>query len=418
VENQHSSGGNSSARPLWAQPWKYTESFIIVIGIVVLGIVLGGITRGADIKPVSAPYNIYIVFLFWAFLIFFHINYRKKAIGAWVSGVPSAICAIALFALLILLMGIIPQENENSAKWLKLMGLTHIKTSWIFQLAQVYFLTALGMVTLRRSFPLKGRNIGFFLSHSGLLLTLTAALLGAGDVMKLHINLLEKGEESGVGISGQGEIFNLPFTVRLLDFSIEEYNPKLAVVDHQTGEIRGGVKQKLPVAEKGLKTDMSGWQLEIVDYLPQAMIKDSTVQASDERGSYPAAKVKALRIGTKDTLIGWITSGSYLQNAGYLALDSMNVLVLTSPEPKKFSSLLAVTSDSMKVDTVMLEVNKPITVKGWKIYQMSYDESKGRWSSLSVLEAVSDPWLPVVYSGLFMLMAGAVYLLLIRTINN
>ena len=32
----------------------------------------------------------------------------------------------------------------------------------------------------------------------------------------------------------------------------------------------------------------------------------------------------------------------------------------------------------------------------------------GKWSNLSVFELVKDPWLPVVYIGIFMLLFGAV----------
>lgn len=32
----------------------------------------------------------------------------------------------------------------------------------------------------------------------------------------------------------------------------------------------------------------------------------------------------------------------------------------------------------------------------------------GKWSNLSVFELVKDPWLPVVYIGIFMLLLGAV----------
>ena len=39
---------------------------------------------------------------------------------------------------------------------------------------------------------------------------------------------------------------------------------------------------------------------------------------------------------------------------------------------------------------------------------MGYDEKEGRWSRLSLIEAVRDPWLPVVYCGFFMIMAGSV----------
>ena len=42
---------------------------------------------------------------------------------------------------------------------------------------------------------------------------------------------------------------------------------------------------------------------------------------------------------------------------------------------------------------------------------MSYDDRMGRWSELSVVELISDPWLPVVYVGIFLLIAGGVALL-------
>jgi hypothetical protein len=34
----------------------------------------------------------------------------------------------------------------------------------------------------------------------------------------------------------------------------------------------------------------------------------------------------------------------------------------------------------------------------------------GKYSKRSVIEAVRDPWLPVVYAGILMLLGGAVYL--------
>lgn len=49
-------------------------------------------------------------------------------------------------------------------------------------------------------------------------------------------------------------------------------------------------------------------------------------------------------------------------------------------------------------------------IEGWKIYQLSYDESKGGWSDISIFELVRDPWLPVVYTGIVMMMLGAVCL--------
>ena len=55
-----------------------------------------------------------------------------------------------------------------------------------------------------------------------------------------------------------------------------------------------------------------------------------------------------------------------------------------------------------------IEVNKPFSIDGWKIYQLSYNEQMGKWSNLSIFEIVTDPWMPVVYVGIFMLLFGAV----------
>jgi cytochrome c biogenesis protein ResB len=59
-----------------------------------------------------------------------------------------------------------------------------------------------------------------------------------------------------------------------------------------------------------------------------------------------------------------------------------------------------------------VEVNKPVEVDGWKIYQYGYDTQMGAMSQISILELVSDPWLPLVYTGIYMMLAGAVCMFL------
>ena len=83
---------------------------------------------------------------------------------------------------------------------------------------------------------------------------------------------------------------------------------------------------------------------------------------------------------------------------------------MTIPEVKKFSSDIDIlTKEGERISTT-LEVNKPFNYKGWEIYQLSYDDKMGKWSELSVLELVKDPWLPVIYLGIFMMIAGAIYM--------
>ncbi len=142
-------------------------------------------------------------------------------------------------------------------------------------------------------------------------------------------------------------------------------------------------------------------------YEPSAILTDSSFQATELPGSYPAAYLEVVNITQKKKYKGWISVGNLYQEPQYFPLDSMNSVALTVPEPKRFYSRLAVTADSAKSDTIILEANKPIEIKGWKLYQSSYDLSKGKWSTLSVLEAVNDPWLPAVYTGMILLFIGA-----------
>ena len=76
--------------------------------------------------------------------------------------------------------------------------------------------------------------------------------------------------------------------------------------------------------------------------------------------------------------------------------------------PKRFASVIKVVEKSGQEMEATIDVNKPIVVDGWKIYQYGYDTSMGAESKISILELVSDPWLPLVYAGIFMMLGGAV----------
>ena len=76
--------------------------------------------------------------------------------------------------------------------------------------------------------------------------------------------------------------------------------------------------------------------------------------------------------------------------------------------PKRFASEIQVLTKTGKKIETTVDVNKPVEVDGWKIYQYGYDTSMGAMSKMSILELVSDPWLPCVYLGIYMMLAGGV----------
>ena len=81
--------------------------------------------------------------------------------------------------------------------------------------------------------------------------------------------------------------------------------------------------------------------------------------------------------------------------------------------PKRFASDVEIFTKSENKYHGIIDVNKPMKVEGWKIYQYGYDTAMGKDSEYSVFELVSDPWLAAVYIGIWMMVAGAICMLVI-----
>ena len=81
--------------------------------------------------------------------------------------------------------------------------------------------------------------------------------------------------------------------------------------------------------------------------------------------------------------------------------------------PKRFASEMLILTKSGKNIETTVDVNKPYEVDGWKIYQYGYDTQMGAQSQISILELLSDLWLPWVYTGFYMMLAGAVVMTLL-----
>lgn len=93
-----------------------------------------------------------------------------------------------------------------------------------------------------------------------------------------------------------------------------------------------------------------------------------------------------------------------------VAIELHDFAIEGTQERPVYLSDVTVYTKSGIVQRDTIRVNKPLSVRGWKIYQLSYDEEQGAMSEISVFELVRDPWLPYVYLGIFMMLAGALSL--------
>jgi len=131
------------------------------------------------------------------------------------------------------------------------------------------------------------------------------------------------------------------------------------------------------------------------------------------KGAAHGVKVHARNLKTGKECEGWITAGSYLIPHRGLELDSATTLVMPQLETKQYRSEVFVIAPDGTKEEATIAVNQPLRFKGWYIYQLNYDQEKGRWSNTSVFELVRDPWLPLVYIGFAMMLLGALCLFII-----
>ena len=164
------------------------------------------------------------------------------------------------------------------------------------------------------------------------------------------------------------------------------------MLSKMVGKMPSGMMANIRMDSLGQARNKDGYIATTASGSACALLVKVTTGVYDKEGGY-----LRLRKVLQRSVIGWITSGSYLFPFQTLKLDDGRMLVMPNREPRRFASLVDIYTQSGKNVRTEIEVNKPFTIEGWKIYQLSYNEQMGKWSNLSVFELVTDPWLPSDY---------------------
>ncbi|MDE7377068.1 MAG: cytochrome c biogenesis protein ResB [Muribaculaceae bacterium] len=86
--------------------------------------------------------------------------------------------------------------------------------------------------------------------------------------------------------------------------------------------------------------------------------------------------------------------------------------------PRKFKAEVKITALSPHAPSISeqtVEVNRPASMHGWKVYLIGYEAELGEDTRYCEFELVRDPWLPWVYAGIGMMLAGAMGLFVLAT---
>jgi hypothetical protein len=389
---------------------EYIRGFTVSLIIFITGSILEAISGGRGLSLPSWPMNLFFGMSFAFILVFLHFFYSDVKAVRWLSRVPASVSSIVLFTFLTLVLGLTIQNNPEAPEIFKITGLSHVRHSYTFLLAGLYLLTTLGLVILRRINKFNYRNIGFMLNHLGLWIIVLAGSLGAGDLKRINLYVNE-GEAVWYGYTNDRKPYELPFTVKLIDFDIDYFSPKLAYIESSTFKIPENIENNLVMIEEGMQVEIANWNIEVEEYFPAARMDSlGNYYASSDTSAVPVAKISAKHSQSGKEAEGYISSGGIMRAPMLVGLNERYSVAMARPEPREYSSLLEITNPEGKIDTTKLIVNEPVKVGGWNLYQLSYDERLGKWSRLSVIEAIRDPWLVVIYIGIYMVIAGSLYL--------
>ena len=391
------------------------EGFAISIGMMVTGLLLQFNMGAVEWSLLSWPANFVVLVAFVLGAIMLYAVRSKVYALKFLATMYCAVPALVITSALTIIMGLTRQvaDGQPAADWL---GITRMLSFWPFVLLYVYVAVILSQVTIMQLFHFKWRKLPSLVSHLGLLITLLTATLGSADMQRMRMMVNKETPEWRVIDPSTGTMKELNIAIQLKEFTIDEYPPKLMFYDEVRGTMLPEGNPEVFLIDNAFKVgELQGWQIEVDEVLDEAqpvMNADSTSYVEwHQSGAVTALHVKATMPDGSRCVSGWITSGSYMFPYQLLPVTQHQSIVMAEREPQRYLSRVEIVTESGKHEEADILVNQPYSIGGWKIYQLNYDTTRGKWSEISVLELVRDPWLPYVYVGIYLMIAGAVLLL-------
>ncbi|NLB86580.1 MAG: cytochrome c biogenesis protein ResB [Bacteroidales bacterium] len=384
-------------------------AIIIPIILFFVGITLQGFLGDFPLQAFKFPINIIVFADVFISSIVLHWLFKNKNFIKFLSSGYAALSSIALFSAMVIIMVSTAQENTDNT-FIKFFGFNNVIFTWTYALSSFYLLISLGLATLRRLFPFTTKNIFFYLNHFGFWLIVAAGSLGQADKQRLNISVPE-GELVWYAHDSKGKYQEPDFAIKLDSFKIKYYPPKLAIVDIHGNMLKAKEFQPKELI-KGEKIKYKAFNIEVLDIYENAIATKDTVLFV--AGLPENTVVAKLKVNNK---VLYIQNGTSFHNPILAKISAKERLAILSPEPSYFGSYIGLyTKTGIKNEKHLIEVNKPLIMKSWTIYQTSYfkldDYSQDVY--VSVLTAVYDPWLKIVYLGFAMLVIGVVYLIFSR----
>lgn len=399
---------------MFNEVWKMKEGFVFGAGLILVGLALQFSVGPIHWSDFAFPINLIFLIVFLLILVLAYWLRRRVRLFSFLLTAEAAVPTLIYAAALTVVMGLTRQVSAHE-RAIDPIGLTQMLSFWPFVLVYLLLASIVGLITLRQILHFRLQELPSLLSHVGLFLVIVTATLGSADMERVKLTATTDMPEWRA-THEQGFV-ELPLAIQLEKFTIDEYPPKLLIINSQTGKSVPAKNPEIVLIDKHFREgNILKWRIRVLKNLPLAapvVTSDTTKYVEwQSSGAVTALLVEAQRMkdgrAVGPPTVGWVTCGSYLFPFQELKLTKQLSLVMARREPERYASRIHVYTESQKNIVATVEVNKPVSVDGWRIYQLSYDEAMGRWSETSTFELVKDPWLPAVYVGIYMLLAGAI----------
>lgn len=217
---------------MWIRPWGFKEGCLIGAGLLVTGWLLQITIGEIDWSLFAYPVNIIVLVLYIAGIVAMHCLRKRVYFFGWMSHYTSAVSSLLWVAGITVVMGLIRQLPSGHPA--DMLGFSRMLSAWPFVLLYIWMVTVLGLTTLRAGFPFRWKKLAFLLNHAGLFIALITATLGNADMQRLKMTTRIDNAEWRA-MDEHGKLIELPLAIELKDFTIDEYPPKLMLIDNETG---------------------------------------------------------------------------------------------------------------------------------------------------------------------------------------
>jgi len=350
---------------------------------------------------------------------------QKPLLARWWRTLRSlrfALVLMALIAVACIVGTLVKQEPYDPTKAIAhygrplgllvgLLGLSQLYHTWWFLALLSLFVASTVACTVPR-LRLRLRSLGSAAVH------LSIVFIVAGALVKGIV-----GQEGMVGVpEGQtvesfqtdGGAVSLGFGLRLDDFAIERYEAPREVL--LVAPAPGQRPREEPVrVGHSFPVGADGATVEVLRYVPHFVfsLEDKKVISASDQPVNPAIQVRVKTAEGETTRWLFARFPDMSMHGHGASSEGPQLRYIRMPGPvKSFASHVTILdAEGNETRQAVIRVNEPLEVGRFTVYQSGYDPETERSSTL---EVVSDPGVPLVFTGFVLMPLGIAFVFYIQ----